>query len=87
MSGNIDVDGEASLDWRKSRASGSGNCVQVAVASAGGRILVRNSKHPAAGMASFTPTEWEAFLTGVRNGEFDLSPAGTLVPVATAMKP
>ena len=69
------------LDWRKSRASGTGDCVEVAVHN--GQILVRDSKSPHSGYLSFTPTEWRAFLRGAVNGEFDLLaevPALTLAP-------
>lgn len=67
-------------EWRvstKSNGSGGNNCVQVAFnASAGdggtGRIFVRNSKNPFAGIADFSREEWEAFIGGVKDGEFDL---------------
>jgi hypothetical protein len=35
------------------------------------RILVRDSKHPRRAVLNFTPAEWDAFIGGVRNGEFD----------------
>lgn len=58
--------------WRKSSASGSsGNdCVEVAFAEEG--VLVRHSRNPGGCVLSFTHSEWQAFLTGTRNGEFDL---------------
>jgi hypothetical protein len=55
-------------EWRKSSASGSNNCVEVAVV--GGAILVRDSKAAAGPVLTFSRSEWEAFLVGVRNGEF-----------------
>jgi uncharacterized protein DUF397 len=61
----------ADAGWRKSTASASTNCVEVAMH--GGLIHVRDSKAPAAGHLSFTPAEWDAFLTGVRQEEFDRS--------------
>jgi predicted secreted Zn-dependent protease len=62
---------EDGLLWRKSTASASGNCVEVAVG--GGLIHVRDSKKAPAGPAlAFTAPEWNAFLTGVRDGEFNL---------------
>jgi hypothetical protein len=57
------------LVWLKSSASGSGNCVEVAQTEAA--VYVRNSKRPLAGVVAFTGGEWEAFLIGVRKGEFD----------------
>ena len=59
--------------WRKSTwSSGDGNCVEVAITS-DGTVGVRDSKQHGRGpVLSFTSAEWEAFLGGVRDGEFDL---------------
>lgn len=57
-------------EWRKSRASGTGNCVEVA--NVGTHILVRDSKYQDGPQLSFTQSEWVAFLAGVRNNEFEL---------------
>jgi Domain of unknown function (DUF397) len=57
--------------WVKSSLSFSnGNCVEVASLPEGG-IGVRDSKDSAGPVLRFTPDEWNAFLGGVRNGEFD----------------
>lgn len=61
------------LDWRKSSySSGQPNqqCVEVANLPEGGR-LVRDSKNPAGPRLAFTSSEWDAFVKGVRAGEFD----------------
>jgi hypothetical protein len=59
------------LSWRKSRASNpSGNCVEVAELP-DGQIAVRNSRYPDGPALVYTQAEIAAFLTGVRNGEFD----------------
>ena len=59
-------------EWRKStRSNSGGNCVEVR-RSPSGAIEVRNSKRPAAGVVAFTEAEWDAFLGGARDGEFDL---------------
>ena len=56
--------------WIKSSLSFSnGNCVEVA--SFAGAIGVRNSRDRGGPELRFTPDEWDAFLGGVRNGEFD----------------
>jgi hypothetical protein len=56
--------------WIKSSLSFSnGNCVEVASLSHG--VGVRNSRDPQGAVLRFTPDEWDAFLGGVRNGEFD----------------
>jgi Domain of unknown function (DUF397) len=57
--------------WVKSRHSGptGGNCVEVALVT-GGAVAVRNSRHPAGPALVFSAPEWEAFVEGVRDGEF-----------------
>lgn len=57
--------------WRKSSASGTGNCVEVAVD--GESVLLRDSKDQGSGaVLSFTEAEWQAFLSGVEAREFTL---------------
>lgn len=57
--------------WIKSSLSSyNGNCVEVA-GLAGDLIRVRDSKNPRGGALNFTHAEWDAFIGGVRNGEFD----------------
>lgn len=56
--------------WVKSSLSFSnGNCVEVA-SLPGGEIGVRDSRDRRGAVLRFTPGEWQAFLGGVRNGEF-----------------
>jgi hypothetical protein len=59
-------------EWRKSTLSSAGdNCVEVAF-TADGRTGVRDSKQQGLGpVLVFTQAEWDAFLGGVRQGEFD----------------
>lgn len=59
------------LVWCKASASGVGNCVEVA-AMEGGGVAVRDSKDLSGLVLCFGRGEWEAFLAGVRAGEFDL---------------
>lgn len=57
--------------WRiSSFSNGGGNCVEVAPL-ADGRIAVRNSNHPEAGVVLFTRAEMVAYIKGVKAGEFD----------------
>lgn len=58
--------------WRKSSlSSGGDNCVEVGFGE-DGAIGVRDTKQNGEGpVLVFTPSEWEAFLGGVRGGEFD----------------
>ncbi|WP_132838604.1 DUF397 domain-containing protein [Streptomyces sp. BK205] len=59
--------------WRKSRRSGgSGNCVEVARLS-GGQVAMRNSRFPDGPALVYTREEIEAFLGGVKDGEFDFT--------------
>ncbi|HEX9537813.1 MAG TPA: DUF397 domain-containing protein [Streptosporangiaceae bacterium] len=60
--------------WRKSSYSGTdgGNCVEAAV-NPPGIVAVRDSKDPGGPELVFTPAGWEAFIAGVRDGEFDLA--------------
>jgi hypothetical protein len=64
--------GDKFTSWKKSSlSSGGDNCVEVAHAS-DGTVGVRDSKQKGVGpVLEFTPTEWEAFLGGVVDGEFD----------------
>ncbi|ASW52979.1 DUF397 domain-containing protein [Plantactinospora sp. KBS50] len=58
--------------WYKSSRSGPNcdNCVEVAFVS--GAIAVRDSKNPNGAALIFTPDEWDAFVGGAKDGEFDL---------------
>jgi hypothetical protein len=58
--------------WLKSSHSGptGGNCVELAHLY-GGQVAIRNSRHRAGPALLFTEAEWEAFLAGVKDGEFD----------------
>jgi hypothetical protein len=55
----------------KSSFSGpTGNCVEIALLAAGG-VAVRNSRDPAGPALVFTRAEWDAFVCGAKDGEFD----------------
>ena len=57
--------------WRKSgRSSAQGNCVELA-ALPGGGVAVRNSRDPEGPALLFTGAELDAFVGGVRDGDFD----------------
>ncbi|MGH3328931.1 MAG: DUF397 domain-containing protein [Streptomycetales bacterium] len=57
--------------WRiSSFSNGSANCVEVAPLE-DGRIAVRNSNHPDKAVVFFTRAEMDAWIKGVKAGEFD----------------
>jgi hypothetical protein len=56
--------GKHSIAWRKSAASNSGGCVEVAVHN--GSVLVRDSMNPVGAVLEFSPTAWSAFLAFAR---------------------
>ena len=68
--------------WVKSSHSGptGGNCVELAHLP-GGRVAVRHSREPDGPALVFSPAEWDAFLAGAKDGEFD-RPALALRPGA-----
>jgi Domain of unknown function (DUF397) len=75
-------------NWRKSSHSDTGRrhggpaCVEVTVTTDTSRwahkadcdklYLMRDSKKPDGPVLAFTPAEWDAFVLGVKDGEFDL---------------
>ena len=57
--------------WRKSTRSGAnGDYVEVAK-NLSGVVAVRDSKNPNGPALIFTPAEWDAFIIGAKEGEFD----------------
>lgn len=56
--------------WRKSSySSANGACVEVAHLDQA--IAVRDSKNPDQAALVFSTSEWDAFVAGVKAGEFD----------------
>jgi Domain of unknown function (DUF397) len=45
-------------------------------------VTLRNGGRPDGPTLVFTPAEWDAFVAGVRDGEFDLDEDGALVDLA-----
>ena len=71
--------------WQKTSHSTDGsNCVEVTVTydtsgsahkSGSEKLyLMRDSKNPDGPVLAFTPAEWDAFILGVKDGEFDIEP-------------
>lgn len=57
------------VTWRKSSRCADNLCVEVAHLP-DGRVALRNSG--GGPQLEFTPAEWDAFLGGVKDGEFEL---------------
>ncbi|HEX6076861.1 MAG TPA: DUF397 domain-containing protein [Micromonosporaceae bacterium] len=55
--------------WKKSSRSGTGACVEVRLTETGD-VQVRDSKDPNGSVLTFTPAEWDAFVTGTKAGDF-----------------
>nr|WP_205861219.1 DUF397 domain-containing protein [Planosporangium flavigriseum] len=65
----VNLDG---AQWHSSDHGGprSENCVEVAFVDGG--IAVRQSNNPDGPVLLFTRGEWDAFVEGAKDGEFDL---------------
>lgn len=66
--------------WRKSSASATSECVEVA--SFGESVLVRDSKQDFPHVLRFTPSEWRQFLSGLRTGKSEPGSGDTSGPRA-----
>jgi hypothetical protein len=64
---NPDITG---VRWFKSSFSSTNGCVEVAHLPEGG-VAVRDTKDRGKAPHFFTRHEWECFLAGAKNGEFD----------------
>ena len=57
--------------WLKSSHSyANGNCVEVR-RNPDGRVEVRNSRFPDLLLPAFTRGEWDAFIAGIKSGDFE----------------
>jgi hypothetical protein len=64
----------AGVAWHISTRSDSGgaSCVEAGpLADGSGRVALRHSRNPDGPTIVYTRAEWEAFLAGARDGEFD----------------
>jgi hypothetical protein len=58
------------IEYRTSSFCDFGNCVEVG-RTPEGSFLVRDNKNPDQSPLEFSSSEWSAFVSGVKNGEFD----------------
>jgi hypothetical protein len=61
------MEGNSTLNWRRSSYSGSngGQCIEVAVS---GRVLVRDSKNPDGARLGFSGHVWREFAARIKSG-------------------
>jgi hypothetical protein len=59
---------EPCIAWRKSTASDSGGCVEVAVVD--GWVLIRDSANPYGIALKLLPAAWSAFIARARRNDF-----------------
>lgn len=75
----------SNVEWRVASAGGEEEGANVEIAIVDGAqspaghkrgeeklVLMRDAKHPEGPVLVFTPDEWDAFIGGVKDGEFDL---------------
>lgn len=55
---------EPHIEWRKSTASNSGGCVEVAIVD--GLVLIRDSVNPNGAVLELPPVAWSFFLARAR---------------------
>lgn len=55
--------------WRRSSVCATSGCLEVRHSD--GLVLVRDSKDPDGPVLRYTLEEWDAFVAGVKAGEFD----------------
>jgi hypothetical protein len=59
--------------WRKAKASAhNGGCVEVR-RNENGDVDIRDTKDRSKAPHSYTAHEWDCFIDGAKNGEFDLT--------------
>jgi Domain of unknown function (DUF397) len=57
-------------EWRRSTACSATTCVEVA--TIGDTIAIRDSKDPESPILSYSRRDWQAFISRVKRGEFDI---------------
>jgi Domain of unknown function (DUF397) len=64
----IQLDDDAPA-WRVARSCQGGSCVRVA--RTGEAILMGDTKNPDGDVLTYTVSEWQDFVMGVKRGDFD----------------
>ncbi len=66
--GKLDLTGAR---WQGGGQGSDPDAGQLEIAFVDGHIAMRSSADPDGPVLIFTPAEWDAFVLGVRDGEFD----------------
>jgi Domain of unknown function (DUF397) len=61
--------GHKSLTWRTALNCEGGACVQVAVDDRS--VLIGSSRQPGGPVFEYSPDKWHAFVSEIKNGDFD----------------
>ncbi|PRX12598.1 uncharacterized protein DUF397 [Actinoplanes italicus] len=56
--------------FKSSHSTGTARCVQARFLAAGG-VAIRHSADDRSAVLRYTQAEWDAFVQGVKDGEFD----------------
>jgi hypothetical protein len=65
------LEGAARSRWMRSSSCAGNGCLEVSFGP--GTVSVRDSKRSDSPVLTYNHDEWQAFLAGVRKGEFDLA--------------
>lgn len=68
--GQLDL---SNAQWRHGSQTDDPSAGQLEIAFVDGYIAMRNSADPDGTVLVFTPAEWDAFVLGAKDGEFDES--------------
>jgi hypothetical protein len=73
-----------SAEWHRSSLCANGGCVEVARLGAD-EFAVRDSKRADSPVLTYDRLEWDAFIKGVKAGEFDSLPAPLATPPTSGL--
>lgn len=59
----------SALAWRVAQRCNGGECIRIA--ANGDMVLIGDSKNPDGPVLSYSAAEWQAFVEGIRHGDFD----------------
>jgi Domain of unknown function (DUF397) len=68
----VDMTPGGADNWRRATFCSSGTCVEVAVGAQEVRVRDSKNEFDLGAVLSYTRDEWQAFVQGVKAGEFDL---------------